>query len=265
MLMTPEELRDRLQFALDISRQASSQIMTYYQQVQLQVEQKRDLTPVTDADRTAEQLLRDEIGRNYPGDGVWGEEFGETTGQNPIRWILDPIDGTKAFIHGVPLFGTLIGLEVEGRLILGVCRFPALNEVVYGAQGQGAWWQPADGQPREAHVSHAAKLADATVCYTDVCCWQETGRVKKLLRLDDTAELTRGWGDCYGHMLVATGRADIMLDPLLNEWDAAAIVPIIHEAGGHFIDWKGQPGRGAGNGISVNAALKDDLVALLNG
>ena len=263
--MESEELRQRLEFAVQATREASERILAYYQQPQLVVERKRDLTPVTGADRSAEELLRQRISNEYPDDGILGEEFSEKAGRNDCRWFLDPIDGTKAFIHGVPLFGTLVGLECGEEMVLGVCRFPALNEVVYAARGQGAWWQIGDAQPSQAHVSEVSAIVDATVVYTEIEGWQETGRIRKLLSLAETAELTRGWGDCYGHMLVATGRADVMLDPILNDWDAAALVPIVEEAGGHFLDWHGHPSFRSGNGFSVNAALKTDVIALLNG
>jgi len=231
----------------------------------LQVDQKRDLTPVTDADRGAEEILRQRIHEAYPADGIFGEEFGEEPGRSGCRWIIDPIDGTKAFVRGVPLFGTLVALECQREPVMGVCHFPALGEVIYAARGAGAWWRLPSGETREARVSAVDKLARATVCYTEIAGWQATRRTKKLLRLCDICELARGWGDCYGHMMVATGRADIMVDPLLNPWDAAALIPIVREAGGHFLDWHGRLTDGAGNGISVNAALKDDLIALLNG
>ncbi len=261
--MDSRELQDRLDFALAVSGQAARLVLRYYQSSGLRVWDKTDQTPVTDADRGAEELLRQAIERRFPDDGVFGEEFGQKEGRSRARWILDPIDGTKAFVHGVPLFGTLVGLQWDGEPVLGVCRFPALDEVVFAARGQGAWWQRRDDPPRRITVSTVRDLANATVCYTELQGWQRTDRTPMLLRLCQEARLVRGWGDCYGHMLVATGRAELMLDPLLNEWDAAALIPIVREAGGHFLDWNGRPTNGAGNGISVNEALKETLVRLL--
>ena len=258
--MTPIELSQRLEFALAVSREAEKLILSYYLSPDLVVDQKRDRTPVTAADRGAEELIRDRISRRFPEDGVFGEEFGETAGQNGIRWVLDPVDGTKAFIHGVPLFGTLIGLEAEGELLAGVCRMPALNEVIFGAKGLGAWWQIHDGRPRLAKVSRVEKLEEAMVCTTSLNNWRDAGKFDAFQRVNDLARETRGWSDCYGHALVCTGRADVMLDPLLNPWDAAALVPILREAGGTFFDWTGTDTIHGGNGISTNGCLKQAVL-----
>jgi myo-inositol-1(or 4)-monophosphatase len=257
------DLRPRLQFALEIARKASGLILGYYQSESLAVETKRDTSPVTAADRGAEELIRKGIQAEFPGDGVLGEELGESPSSNGFRWILDPIDGTKSFIHGVPLFGTLIGLEFEDRMVLGVCRFPALEEVVYAAEGQGAWWQIGAGAPRRARVSRVDRLSEALFCVTTISGWERIGRYDAFERIRSAAKLTRGWGDCYGHALVATGRADVMVDPLMNPWDAAALVPIVQEAGGHFCDWTGRTSIHSGNGISVNAGLKETVLDLL--
>jgi myo-inositol-1(or 4)-monophosphatase len=166
-------------------------------------------------------------------------------------------------MHGVPLFGTLIGLEHEGRCVLGVCRFPALDEVVYAAEGSGAWWQVRDREPRRAQVTSVTKLSAALFCTTTVTGWDKVGRREAFEQLCRTARLTRGWGDCYGHILVATGRADVMVDPQLNPWDAAALVPILQEAGGAFVDWQGRPSIYSGNGLSVNAGIREEVLAIL--
>jgi histidinol-phosphatase len=258
-----DQLKSRLEFALQSARRASELILGYYQSESLAVESKRDTSPVTAADRGAEQLIRKDIEREFPGDGVLGEELGESPSSNGFRWILDPVDGTKSFIHGVPLFGTLIGLEFKGQVVLGVCRFPALDEVVYATLGQGAWWQAGNDAPRKARVSPVDRLAEALFCVTTVSGWERIGRYDAFERVRSEAKLTRGWGDCYGHALVATGRAEVMIDPLMNPWDAAALVPIVQEAGGHFCDWNGGTSIYAGNGISVNAALKEIVLDLL--
>lgn len=264
MSVNTSDLQARLQFALDVAKQASEFILSYYQSSSLAVERKRDTSPVTEADRGAEQLIREQIAREFPGDGVLGEEHGETVGTNAFRWILDPVDGTKSFIHGVPLFGTLIGLEYEKECVLGVCRFPALNEVVYAMQGGGAWWQQGQGEPQRAEVSPVSDLSEALFCITTISGWERIGHKETFDKLRASVNLTRGWGDCYGHALVATGRADVMIDPLMNAWDAAALVPILQEAGGSFMDWKGNPTAHGGNGVSVNAALRPAILELLN-
>lgn len=261
--MSQPDLQSRLDFALSAYAAAKRFILNYYQQADLEVERKRDSTPVTAADRGAEELLRAEISREFGGDGVLGEEFGDTPGTSGFRWILDPIDGTKSFIHGVPLFGTLIGLEYAGQCVLGVCGFPALDEIVYGARGLGAWWQTGTAVARRAQVSKVAQLSDALFCCTTIQRWENIGRRDAFDKLVSRAQLARGWGDCYGHALVATGRADVMVDAGMNPWDGAALLPIIQEAGGHFLDWKGEATVYGGNGFSANAHLKDEILEIL--
>jgi histidinol-phosphatase len=256
------EIKARLAWALGAARDAGTFILKHYQSATLAVERKKDSSPVTLADRGAEELLRQSIGRTFPADGILGEEFGEQPGTNGWRWILDPLDGTKSFIYGVPLFGTLIGAEFEGRCVLGVCHFPALNETAWGATGQGAFWQTSDGRPRPARVSPVADFSQALFCFTTVQGFSRIGRPDAFDALVSRSAIARGWGDCYGHILVATGRAEVMVDPLMNAWDAAALVPIVQEAGGHFFDWNGKPSIHSGNGISVNAALRDAVLAI---
>ncbi len=258
------ELKPRLEFALDVARKASELILGYYQSKGLRVESKKDSSPVTVADREAEALIRTNIVREFPGDGVMGEELGTFPSANGFNWILDPVDGTKSFIHGVPLFGTLIGLECDKQLVIGVCRFPVLNEVIYAQQGEGAWWQSGNGHEQPARVSKVVRPSDALFCITTISGFERIGRYDAFEKLRKSVKLTRGWGDCYGHALVATGRADVMVDPLMNPWDAAPFIPIMQEAGGHFVDWSGRPTIYSGNGVSVNDALKDTVLDLLH-
>ncbi len=263
MPASPTDLQSRLDFALAVAREASGFILPYYQNPDLVVERKRDRSPVTEADKGAELLIRERLATAFPDDAILGEEFPDQTGTTGFRWIVDPIDGTKSFIHGVPLFGTLIGVEYESECVIGVVRFPALNEVVYAARGHGAWWQIGDGAPRRARVSSVTSLSEATFCTTNPARWLAIGKRDALEGLLSSAQLARGWGDCYGHMLVATGRADVMIDPAMNAWDAAALLPIIEEAGGHFIDWTGTPTIYGGNGLSVVPGLKDEILRRL--
>ena len=256
------EIKARLELALSTAQEASALILSYYQSSDLAVESKRDSSPVTAADRGAEELIRARIAARFPQDAVLGEEFGEQPGTSGFRWVLDPVDGTKSFIHGVPLFGTLVGVEHEGRCVAGACHLPALRETVWGATGCGAWWRTGDGPPRRAHVSNVSNLADATVCFTTVQGYARVGRFDVFETLVERARLMRGWGDCFGHLLVATGRADVMVDPLMSPWDAAALVPIITEAGGGFCDWMGNTTIYSGNGISVNAGLRKAVLAI---
>lgn len=264
--MSPtNEIEDRLQFALVQSQKAGELILEYYQDVDLAVDLKSDQSPVTIADRSAEELLRNRIHETFPGDGILGEELGETESQNGYRWILDPIDGTKSFVHGVPLFGTLVGLEFEENMVMGLCRFPALGEVVYARKGGGTWWQVGKKPAVQTRVTEVADLSQSLFCFTEIEGWNRIGRFDVFARLSREARITRGWGDCYGHAMVATGRAEFIVDPLMSPWDAAALIPILEEAGGHFLDWNGEATIHGGNGVSVNRALKAAVLERLQG
>jgi histidinol-phosphatase len=258
------DLDQRLTFGLQAASVAQELILQHYQSAQLSVEAKADASPVTVADRGAEQLIRERLADAFPQDGVFGEEFGESPGTNGYRWILDPIDGTKAFVAGVPLFGTMIGLERDGECVLGVVRFPALDEVAYARRGGGTWWQRGNDAPRQTHVTRTPRLADSLLCFTDVDGWVKVGRLDAFNRLCETARISRGWGDCYGHTLVALGRIDVMIDPLLNPWDAAAIVPLVIEAGGTFVDWTGAATIHGGNGVSSNGRVQREVLEILH-
>lgn len=260
MPASASDLKSRLEFAIAVAKEASGVILHYYQNPDLEVERKGDTSPVTEADKNAELLIRDRLATSFPDDAILGEEFPDKPGTTGFRWILDPIDGTKSFIHGVPLFGTLIGVEFEGACVIGVARFPALDEVAYAAKGSGAWWQIGSGEPRRAQVSAVTTLEEATFCMTSPSRWKKLGYQALHEELMSRVQLARGWGDCYGHILVATGRAEIMIDPLMNAWDAAALVAIVEEAGGHFVDWAGTPTIYSGNGLSVVPGLKDEIL-----
>ncbi|QDT38069.1 inositol monophosphatase family protein [Stratiformator vulcanicus] len=257
------EIQSRLDFAVKIARDVSPFILEYFQNPDLVVESKEDATPVTVADKGAEEKLRDLIHTVFSEDGVLGEEFEEVPSKNGYRWILDPIDGTKSFVQGVPLFGTLIGIEHEGQALAGVSRFPALDEVVYAAKGGGAYWQIRNREPRRARVNDVPKLEQGVFCTTTMRRWASMGRQPTFEELCRRAKLTRGWGDCYGHCLVATGRTQLMIDPAMSAWDAAPLLPIVEEAGGHFVTWKGEATIYGGDGISVVPGLKDDVLRML--
>ena len=249
-----------LEFAVDLAWRAGRVTLAHFQ-TGVAVERKADGTPVTVADREAERLIRERIEARFPAHGIIGEEFGATRGQAARRWILDPIDGTRSFLRGVPLYGVMIALEEEGEAVLGVLHFPALGgESVYAARGHGCWW---DG--RRARVSDVSSLSSALLLTTDAERLSREGRGEAWDRLRSRAQLTRTWGDCYGHALVATGRAEAMLDPVLAPWDAAALAPIVDEAGGRFRDWSGDATHTAGNGISTNAVLAEEVQALVRG
>jgi histidinol phosphatase-like enzyme (inositol monophosphatase family) len=254
------DLAARLQLALVAAREAGRLTLDYFRRSDLAVELKQDATPVTAADRQAEQLLRQRIGEKFPQDGILGEEFPEQSGTSGFRWILDPIDGTKSFVRGVPLYGTLIGVEYQSRSVLGVIFVPGLDECVYASSGGGAWYERGSAAPSQARVSDRKTLSECLFCTSDAAGFRALGRQAALERLQAAAQLSRTWGDCYGYLLVATGRADLMVDPAMSVWDAAALQPILEEAGGTFTDWKGQPTIHSGEGIATNGKILDEVL-----
>jgi histidinol-phosphatase len=254
--VTPATTRD-LDFAVEVAWRAGRAAMAHYQ-TGVAAEAKADDSPVTAADRSAEQVARHLIGARFPDDAILGEEEGETQAGAARRWILDPIDGTRTFVRGVPLFGVLLALETHGRAELGVIHIPALDETVYAARGSGCWWNG-----RRARVSDTTRLADALVLTTDTANIGRCGLDSGWQRLAGEAGLVRTWGDCYGYALVATGRAEAMLDPNLSLWDAAALAPIIEEAGGVFSTWPGAMGASHESAVATNAALAEPVRALL--
>jgi histidinol-phosphatase len=252
----------RLDLALSAAREAGRLTLEFFQRDDLQVERKQDRSPVTMADRQAEQLLRRRIAEQFPDDAILGEEYGEQSGTSGYRWILDPIDGTKSFICGVPLYGTMVGVEYEGRSVVGVVDIPALGECVYAGSGLGAWYCRGDSAPRPTRVSDCCSLDEAVFLTSQLDLFSERGAMEAFQELERRATITRTWGDCYGYVLVATGRADVMLDPVMNVWDAAALQPIIEEAGGAFTDWAGQPTIHSGETLACSRPLLEPLLAI---
>ncbi len=259
--MAPRELTDRFELARAAAEQAGRLTLGYFRRGDLAVEEKSDTSPVTIADRQAEQLLRAEIAKRFPHDAILGEELGEQAGTSGYRWVLDPIDGTKSFIRGVPLYGTLVGVERDALPLIGVAYIPALDECIYAARGQGAWYVQGSDPPRAARVSSRATLAEALLCSSDTRSPTAAKRAA-YERLQQAAKISRTWGDCYGYLLVATGRADVMIDPLMNVWDAAAVEPIVVEAGGTFTDWQGRATIYGGEGIATNALVLDEVLEI---
>jgi histidinol-phosphatase len=232
-----------LDFALSLADDADALSLPRFRAVDLHVETKPDLTPVTDADRAVERALRERIARDRPGDGVLGEEEGDDGGD--IRWILDPIDGTKNFSRGIPVWATLIALERDGEIVCGVASAPALGHRWWAARGEGAY---RDGEP--LHVSKIARLEEATVS----CSY-----ARDLARLEDTARHARGFGDFWQHMLVAEGAVDVAVDAALARWDVAALEPIVTEAGGRLDTLPN------GQSLSTNGRLHDAAFSRLAG
>jgi histidinol phosphatase-like enzyme (inositol monophosphatase family) len=220
------------------------------------VELKADRTPVTIADRRAEEAVREFVLRECPGHGFLGEEFGEVTGSGPYRWVVDPIDGTQSFIRHVPLFGTLVALLCEGEPVVGVIACHAAGETLHAATGLGCF-----AGERRVHVSAMASLGDATVTMSSPRgVWRRAPG--GFAALATSGALLRSWGDCYGYVMVATGRAEVMLDPEMSLWDAAALYPVIREAGGRITTWEGEAGPGAST-IATNGLLHEAVLDVL--
>ncbi|HJP91764.1 MAG TPA: histidinol-phosphatase [Pyrinomonadaceae bacterium] len=251
------ERKELLEFAVELARGAGEITLQYFRK-QPETSTKSDGSYVTIADRQAEDFLRKRIAERFPDDGILGEEQGESHGRSGRRWIVDPIDGTFAFVHGVPFYGVLIALEIDEELVAGVVNIPALGEVVSAAKGVGCFF---NDEP--ARASKTAKLQDALLLCTDfsACARYGFGRAAELLQA--RAKTSRTWGDCYGYVLVATGRADVMLDPVMNLWDCAPLLAIMEEAGGTFTDWRGVRTAHGGNAIATNGILFDEVMSLL--
>jgi myo-inositol-1(or 4)-monophosphatase len=248
--MTPD-----LQLALEMAEKAGKLTLEYFGMKSLQVFSKRDDSPVTEADRKAEELIRGGIAARFPEDGLFGEEFDERPSGNGRRWIIDPIDGTRSFIHGVPLYGVMIALEVEGSPRIGVINFPALGELYHAETGYGAYMNGSSVQ-----VSAISESAVSTVVFTEKEYLLDPPSTHPVDLLRSDAGLVRGWGDCYGHMLVASGRAEVAVDKIMSPWDCAAIIPIITEAGGCCFDYEGRSiidGQGL---VSANKAIGTQLL-----
>lgn len=229
----------------------------------LVVESKPDLTPVTDADRAAEDLLRSQLSHTRSRDAVIGEERG-ATGHSSRQWVLDPIDGTKNFVRGVPVWATLIGLVEDGEVVMGVVSAPALRRRWWAAQGQGAWTGTSLMKARRIHVSSVSELAEASLSYSSLDGWLHHGRGGQFLEMQSRFWRTRAFGDFWSYMLVAEGAVDAACEPELEVHDMAALVPIVEEAGGRFTSLTGEPGPWGGNALATNGLVHDDVLAALD-
>jgi histidinol phosphatase-like enzyme (inositol monophosphatase family) len=257
--MAGESLGDLLQIAVELDEGAGKITLKYFQG-RFDVETKADTSPVTVADREAEAHIRQTIESRFPDDGILGEEFGEIRPQARQRWIIDPIDGTFSFVRDVPLYGVLIGVEQDGEPVIGVIHLSALHETAGAAAEEGCHWR---GQ--RARVSTTSALSDALWLATDLDFETSVVEAGALDRVVSAAGPGRTWGDCYGYVLVATGRADIMIDPAMHVWDCAPLLPIIEEAGGRFTDWQGRRTIQGGNAVATNGLLHDQVLELLHG
>lgn len=254
-----QPLAEFLDFALVTAWEAGRITLRYFQ-TGVTPEWKADQSPVTIADRQAEELIRQRLERRYPDHAFLGEEFGQggAAAGASHRWLVDPIDGTRAYIRGVPLYGVLIGLEIEGEIKVGVAHYPALNETVWAAAGLGAWY---NGAP--TRVSTVERLAEAMLVHADSKSFAAYGRQTEWERLQRAVRQAAGWSDAYGYLLTATGRAELMLDPIMNPWDCGPFPVILAEAGGFFGDWNGNISAFAGEALACSQALLPQVLEVL--
>ena len=251
-----------LGFALELADVADGISLPRFRGGDLHVETKRDLTPVTEADRAVEEALRRRIARDRPGDAVLGEEFGlDPAGSAPAtRWIIDPIDGTKNYVRGIPVWGTLIALERDGEITVGAVSAPAFGHRWWATAGGGAF---ADGRP--IGVSKVATVEDAQVCYGGLGAWRRAGMLDGLLALTRRSWRSRGYGDFWMHMLVAEGAADVATELEVSVWDMAPVKVIVEEAGGRFTDIAGRVTPSGGSALSTNGLLHEEALTILTG
>lgn len=254
MAMHKQELEQYADFVVKLARRAGEISLKYFQK-KFDVEVKSDASPVTIADKETEVFLRAEIEENFPSHGIIGEEFGNKEAKPGFpTWTLDPIDGTKSFVAGIPLYTMIISLVQNNEPILGLIYQPVLNELAWGAQGLGAWYQDAP-----ARVSRTPRLSEARVLYSDGAMLHRDYPAFNT-KLLDTALYTRTWGDGYGYMMVASGRADAMIDPRMNLWDVMPLKPVIEGAGGTFTTLEGRPGIGS-NALASNGLIHQEILA----
>ena len=246
------ELAELAKFAA----RASAEVILPYFRSSLSVERKADGSPVTIADKKAEECIRELIGTHRPGDGWLGEEFGSKDGTSGYRWIIDPIDGTIAFVHGVPLFGTLLAVEKDGQVLVGLINMPALQQMVIGIKGGGTFH---NGQ--QCRVSQTANMSEATVLTSNFNNLLKHHRQRGFNKLVQQAREARTWGDCFGYMMIATGQAEIMIDPVVFPWDVAAMMPIITEAGGRITDLDGRQDCSFRHVLASNGLLHAEALA----
>ena len=245
---------DDLRLAHIIADQVDALTMSRFKALDLAVDTKPDLTPVSDADKAAEEYIRSQLRRARTRDTVVGEEFGETVG-GARRWIIDPIDGTKNFVRGVPVWATLIGLAHGNDMVMGLVSAPALGRRWWAAQGMGAWTGRSLSSASRIHVSQVSTLADASLSYSSLSGWEEQGKLDSFVDLTRHCYRTRAYGDFWSYMLVAEGVVDFAAEPQLELYDMAALVPIVTEAGGQFTSLDGTPGPWGANALASNGLL----------
>jgi histidinol-phosphatase len=248
-----------LELALELADVADGVTLPRFRAADLVVTTKPDFTPVSDADRAAEEAIRECLATDRPDDGILGEEFGATPGESGRRWVLDPLDGTKNYVRGIPVWGSLLALEQDGVPVVGVVSAPALGRRWWAARGEGAW---ADG--RRIRVSGVNQLVDAQLSYDSLTGFEPRGLLDGVLELERSCWRARGFGDFWSHVLVAEGAVDVALEPEVEQWDVAPLLVIVEEAGGRFTDLAGRRRADGGSALSTNGPLHDQVLALLH-
>ncbi|MEM0983238.1 MAG: inositol monophosphatase family protein [Planctomycetota bacterium] len=265
---TTDQIDARLRFALKLADEARAVTLPWADRRGGIVESKGDGSPVTEADRACERLIRDRVAEEFAGDAVLGEEFEDTAGTSGYRWIIDPIDGTFSFMRGVPLWSTLIAVEHEdepGRSVAGVIDLPALSERVYAHRGGGCWHELGSNKARRFEVNGKADLKTSCACFTSIDSFRINDQELALESLRTRTGFTRGWSDAYAAVLVATGRAEIAIEPEVKPFDIATWDIIATEAGGMMTDWTGTQTFRGGSAVMTNGRLHNELLALIRG
>ncbi len=253
---------DDLRFAHVLADDADAQTTARFRADDLQVDSKSDASPVTDADKSTEEAIRRTLSRARPRDAIVGEEFG-TEGYGSRRWVIDPIDGTKNYVRGVPVWATLIGLMVEDEVVAGVVSAPALGRRWWAARGTGAWTGRSLSKATRCRVSDIGTVAEASLSYSSLHGWDERGLLPSFLDLVRSCRRTRAYGDFWSYMLLADGAVDVATEPELALHDMAAVAVIVDEAGGRFTDLRGNPGPVGDDALATNALLHDDVLRFL--
>lgn len=271
--MTDKAIQSRLALALDATFDAGKAVAEFYFGMGIDVVWKGDGSPVTKADERAEKILRQRIGSVFPDDAIIGEEHEDENGTSGFKWIIDPLDGTEAFIRKVPIFGTLVGLEHEGEMVAGICFMPAQREFAWASKGAGCWWvQDTTGaydietlreRAIRAQVSPISELKRAMITTTGQGAFHRSGQVDAFLGLRGATRKDRGFGHCWGHLLVVTGRMEISIEPKIREWDIAPFAAMLREAGGKLTDFEGNETIYSGNALCSNGVLHKAAVAAL--
>ncbi|APM37060.1 histidinol-phosphatase [Corynebacterium diphtheriae] len=254
---------DDLEFALQLADAADAITLARFAASDLKVSSKPDMTPVSDADIATECELRDLIAQRFPEDAILGEEFGGTAEFTGRQWIIDPIDGTKNYVRGVPVWATLIALLVDGHPVVGVVSAPAIAHRWWAAQGEGAWRSNPAQESRRIHVSNVAQLTDASVSFSSLDGWKERGLLNNFVALSDETWRLRGFGDFFSYCLVAEGAVDIAAEPEVSLWDLAPLSILVEEAGGVFSSFDGTLGPHGGNALATNGLLHDEVRTML--